>query len=72
MRVDPFYVVNLSSALDQTQATQQQLSQELSSGRRFSALWEAGSRSSWASIALLGYLPFTFADRSWCFGFCPR
>ena len=38
MRVDPFYVVNLSSALDQTQATQQQLSQELSSGRRFSAI----------------------------------
>lgn len=38
MRVDPFYVVNLSSSLDQTQATQQQLSQELSSGRRFSAI----------------------------------
>jgi flagellar hook-associated protein 3 FlgL len=32
MRVDPFYVVNLSSALDQTQLTQQQLSAEISSG----------------------------------------
>ena len=38
MRVDPFYVVNLSSSLDQTQVTQQQLSQELSSGVRFSAI----------------------------------
>ena len=38
MRVDPFYVTNLSSALNQTQATQQQLSQELSSGLRFSAI----------------------------------
>ena len=38
MRVDPFYVVNLSGALDQTQATQQQLSQELSSGLRFSTI----------------------------------
>lgn len=32
MLVNPFFVVNLSSALDQTQATQQQLSTELSSG----------------------------------------
>ena len=39
MRVDPFYVaVNLSGALDQTQATQQQLSQELSSGLRVSTI----------------------------------
>jgi flagellar hook-associated protein 3 FlgL len=38
MRVDPFYVVNLSSALDQTQTTQQQLSAELSSGLRISAI----------------------------------
>ena len=38
MRVDPFYVVNLSSALDQTQATQQQLSEELSSGLSFSSI----------------------------------
>jgi flagellar hook-associated protein 3 FlgL len=38
MRVDPFYVVNLSSALDQTQATQQQLSQELSSGLRVTSI----------------------------------
>lgn len=32
MRVNPFFVTNLSSALDQTQVTQQQLSTELSSG----------------------------------------
>ena len=38
MRVDPFYVVNLSGPLDQTQVTQQQLSQELSSGLRFSSI----------------------------------
>jgi len=38
MRVDPFYVTNLSGALDQTQVTQQQLSQELSSGLRFSTI----------------------------------
>jgi len=38
MRVDPFYVTNLSGALDQTQATQEQLSQEISSGLRFSEI----------------------------------
>ena len=38
MRVDPFYVVNLSSALDQTQSTQQQLSEELSSGVRVATI----------------------------------
>jgi flagellar hook-associated protein 3 FlgL len=38
MRVDPFYVVNLSSALDQTQATQEQLSSELSSGLRVTSI----------------------------------
>jgi flagellar hook-associated protein 3 FlgL len=38
MRVDPFYVVNLSGALDQTQATQEQLSQELSSGVRVTSI----------------------------------
>jgi len=38
MQVDPFYVVNLSSALDQSQATQQQLSQELSSGLRVTSI----------------------------------
>jgi len=38
MRVDPFYVVNLSSALDQTEVTQQQLSEELSSGLSFSSI----------------------------------
>ncbi|HEY6490678.1 MAG: flagellar hook-associated protein 3 [Terracidiphilus sp.] len=32
MRVDPSYVTNLSAALDQTQATEQQLTSELSSG----------------------------------------
>jgi flagellar hook-associated protein 3 FlgL len=34
MRVDPFYVVNLSGALDQTQTVQQKLTNELSSGLR--------------------------------------
>ncbi len=34
MRVDPFFVVNLSGAVDQTQSTEQQLSEELSSGLR--------------------------------------
>jgi flagellar hook-associated protein 3 FlgL len=38
MRVDPFYVSNLVSALDQNQATEQQLTNELSSGVRFSSL----------------------------------
>jgi flagellar hook-associated protein 3 FlgL len=38
MRVDPFYVVNLSGALDQTQATQEQLSEELSSGLRVTSI----------------------------------
>jgi flagellar hook-associated protein 3 FlgL len=38
MRVDPFYVVNLSSALDQTQVTQEQLSEELSSGLSFNSI----------------------------------
>src|SRR5271168_4310951 len=38
MRVDPFYVVNLSSALDQTQTTQEQLSEELSSGLRVTSI----------------------------------
>jgi flagellar hook-associated protein 3 FlgL len=38
MRVDPFYVVNLSGALDQTQATTQQLTSELSSGLRVTAI----------------------------------
>ena len=32
MRVNPYFVTNLSSALDQTQATEQQLSTEISSG----------------------------------------
>ncbi|HEY9127826.1 MAG TPA: flagellar hook-associated protein FlgL [Acidobacteriaceae bacterium] len=38
MRVDPFFVTNLTGPLDQTQATQQQLSQEISSGLRFSEI----------------------------------
>jgi flagellar hook-associated protein 3 FlgL len=38
MRVDPFFVVDLSSALDQTQSTQQQLTQELSSGLRVTSI----------------------------------
>lgn len=40
MRVDPFYVFNLSGALDQTQATQESLSQELSSGLRVNTIGE--------------------------------
>jgi flagellar hook-associated protein 3 FlgL len=38
MRVNPFYVANLVSALDQTQVTEQQLSTEAASGVRFSSL----------------------------------
>src|ERR1700744_4013341 len=38
MRVDPNYVTNLVSALDGTQAREQGLTDELSSGVRFSAL----------------------------------
>lgn len=38
MRVDPYYVTNLVSSLDQTQATEQQLTSELSSGVRVTSL----------------------------------
>ncbi len=38
MKVDPFFVSNLAQSLDQTQATQQQLSSELSSGVRVTSL----------------------------------
>jgi flagellar hook-associated protein 3 FlgL len=38
MRVDPNYVANLVGSLDQTQATEQQLTAELSSGARVSSL----------------------------------
>jgi flagellar hook-associated protein 3 FlgL len=38
MRVDPFYATNLVSSLDQAQASQQQLTSELSSGVRVSSL----------------------------------
>src|SRR3974390_177873 len=38
MRVDPSYVTNLVGALDVAQAREQQLSTELSSGVRFSAI----------------------------------
>jgi len=38
MRVDPFYISNLVGSLDQTQATEQQLSSELSSGVRVTSL----------------------------------
>ena len=40
MRVNPFYISNLVSALDQTQATEQQLSAQASGGARFSSLGE--------------------------------
>jgi flagellar hook-associated protein 3 FlgL len=40
MRVDPFYVVNLSSSLDQTQSNQEQLTAELSSGVRVNTIGE--------------------------------
>src|ERR1700740_1128721 len=38
MRVDPSYVTNLVSALDQTQGNEQNLTNELSSGIRFNSL----------------------------------
>lgn len=38
MRVDPNFITNLATSLDQTQASQQQLSAELSSGTRFNSL----------------------------------
>ena len=38
MRVDPFYVSNMVGALDQAQATEQQLTNELSSGVRVTSL----------------------------------
>ncbi len=38
MRVDPFYITNLVSSLDQTQANEQQLSSELSSGVSITSL----------------------------------
>jgi flagellar hook-associated protein 3 FlgL len=38
MRVDPFYVANMVGALDQAQATEQQLTNELSSGVRVTSL----------------------------------
>ena len=38
MQVDPLYITNLVSSLDQTQANQQQLSSELSSGVSITSL----------------------------------
>ena len=38
MRVDPSYITNLVSSLDQTQANEQQLSAELSSGVSITSL----------------------------------
>ena len=38
MRVDPFYITNLVGSLDQTQLTEQKLTEELSSGVRFHSL----------------------------------
>jgi flagellar hook-associated protein 3 FlgL len=38
MRVDPYYVTNLVSSLDQTEATEQQLTNEISSGVRVNSL----------------------------------
>lgn len=38
MRVDPFFVTNLAGSLDKTQATEQQLTNELSSGVRVTSL----------------------------------
>ncbi|HTB96665.1 MAG TPA: flagellar hook-associated protein FlgL [Terracidiphilus sp.] len=38
MRVDPYYVSNLAGALDQTQATDQQITSEISSGVRVTSL----------------------------------
>jgi flagellar hook-associated protein 3 FlgL len=38
MRVDPYYISNMAGALDQAQATEQQLTNELSSGVRVTSL----------------------------------
>ena len=38
MRVNPFYIANLAPALNETQATQQELTAELSSGVRVNKL----------------------------------
>jgi len=38
MRVDPFYISNLVTSLNQTQATEQQLTAQLSSGVRVNSL----------------------------------
>ncbi len=38
MRVDPYFVTNLVSSLDQTQQNEQQLTSELSSGVRVTSL----------------------------------
>src|SRR6478609_7016605 len=38
MQVDPFYITNLVGSLDQTQLTEQKLTEELSSGGRFHLL----------------------------------
>ena len=38
MRVDPSYITNLVGSLDQAQATEQQLTSELSSGVRVTSL----------------------------------
>jgi len=38
MRVDPLYITNLVGSLDQTQLTEQKLTEELSSGARFHSL----------------------------------
>jgi flagellar hook-associated protein 3 FlgL len=38
MRVDPYYIMNLSGTLDQTQSAQQQLTSEISSGLRVTSI----------------------------------
>jgi flagellar hook-associated protein 3 FlgL len=55
MRVNPFHISNLVSALDQTQVTEQQLSTEVSSGVRFNSLGEDPA-SSGLNVLLLNQI----------------
>ncbi len=57
MRVDPFYITNLVSSLDQTQSNEQQLTQELSSGLRFNALGDDPA-SAGRNVLLLNQIQF--------------
>src|SRR5580658_10727613 len=55
MRVDPFYVINLAGSLDQTQAAEQQLTQEIASGVRVNSLSE-GPAAAGEDVLLLNQI----------------